>query len=432
MPETDLPAKSGMDEALPADYRWNARAFCMDMALFQVGMSFISPTTVLPSFVATLTDSEVIVGLASGLVAGGWLLPQLLVASAVAHLPRKKPFIMRAAWLGRPILLLAALVIWQWGQRSPKLTLIITLASVFGFFVVDAMVSVPWFDLLARCIPPRKRGRVLGSSQVLGGLGGIGVGVAVRFVLSEGSPWTFPANYAALFATASVAMLGSTVALGFIREPKPAVRASEVPSIRQVLALLPRMLARDRPFQRLVVANLLRGFVGLASAFYVLHATRPLGLGAETTGLFVSAQVAGSLVAGLLMGAVQDRFGPLVHIRAVAVLSALPPILALGAELLHGSLGRGVLYPYLLVYFLLGLSAASYGWPFFNWILEYAEEARRPLYIGIINTLGAATMLAPILGGWVVSAFTYPAVFALALAFALSALVASLSLPSTR
>ena len=419
-------------EPMPPHYAWNAWAFAADSALFSVGMSFISSTTVLPSFVATLTDSEVIVGLASGLMTGGWLLPQLFVASAVSRLRHKRPLMVRAAWLSRPLLLLLALLIWAFGRRSPTFTLVATMVGVFGFMACDAVVTIPWFDLLARAIPHRRRGRILGISQILGGLGGVGVGMLVRYVLSEGSPWGFPENYALLFGLGGAAFMASTVALTCIREPLAAFPTKAVPSLRQVFASLPRILLGDRPFLRLILTRLLGGFAGMASAFYILYAMRKLGFGVETTGLFVSSQVLGSLVAGLMMGVIQDHWGPLVHIRAAIGLSALPPLLALGAAPLLSILGGGTLYLYLLVYLFLGIYAGASGWPFFNWIMEHAPETQRPLYIGLINTLGTVMMFAPALGGVIVRALSYQAVFIAAAIFAIAAYILSLSLPSTR
>lgn len=432
MTDTTLSDNASFGDTLPPHYAWNVWVFSIDVGLFHVAMSFFSSTTVLPSFITALGGSELVVGLAGGLMAGGWLLPQLFVASAVARSPRNKPLIMRGAWLGRPIFLVLALVVWLFGSRSPQLTLWFTLSSVFAFFLVDAVVSVPWFTFLGKAIPARRRGRVLGTAQVLGGLGGIAAGVVVRFVLHEGSPWSFPTNYAVLFGLGALLFLGNAVALSCLREPEAPPAGGDVPTVREVLVSLPGILAHDRPFLRLIVVRLLSGFVTLSSAFYVLHATSHLGFGPEATGLFVSSQVLGSLATGLVMGTLQDRWGPLVHIRAIIAASLLSPIIALCAEPALGVLGQGVLYLYLSVFFFLGVYAGSIGWPFFNWILEYAEETRRPLYIGAINTLGALVMLAPALGGWVVKAVSYPAAFLVAVAFAISALVLSFYLPSTR
>ena len=419
-------------EPIPSYYTRNAWAFVLDMGLFHVAMNFLGSTTVLPSFVATLTESEVIVGLASGIMTGAWMLPQLFVASYVGRLRYKKPFILRTAFLSRPILFVLALVIWQFGSSAPTLTLVATLVLIFLFFAFDAVGSVPWFDLLARALPTRRRGRVQGLAQVLGGIGGLGAGAIVRYVLSDKSALPFPASYASLFAMGGSVLMVSASALFFIHEPEPKTRTDNVLGPREILRSLPRLVVRDRPFMRLIIVRLVSGFVGVASAFYVLNATRNLGFGPEDTGLFVSAQVVGGLAAGLGIGFVQDRWGPLVHIRLITLISVLPPIIALLSGPLAPILGEATIYLYLLVFFFVGFYMGNVGWPYFNWILEYAEESRRPLYIGTSNTLGALLMLAPTLGGWIVNVKSYTAAFWTAMAFAIVGLLMSLSVPSTR
>lgn len=423
-----------LDEPMPADYAWNARAFALDMGIFNTGMAFISSTTVIPTFVATLTDSEFMVGLASGVITGGWLLPQLIVASLVSRLPQKKPIIMRTAWLGRPLPLVIGLLIWLLGLNHPMLSVAVVLVGIFLFFVSDAVVSVPWFDLMAKTIPANRRGRVQGTAQVVGALGGFGVGFIVRHLLSEKSPLAFPNNYAVLFGCAALGFFASAIALSLIREPEAIVDvgARKVPSLKEVFSMMPRIMLEDRAYLRLVIVRIVSGFATMGSAFYVLHATRGLGLGQEVVGLFVSTQVVGTLLSGLLMGIVQDRWGPLVHIRLVIALSATSPLLALLLGALHPLLGNNILYPYLMVYVLLGISMGSMGFPYFNWIMEHVESSWRPLYIGLINTLSAILMLAPALAGWVAGSVSYPAVFWLCILFAGIGLALTLGLPCTR
>ncbi|MGC9360299.1 MAG: MFS transporter [Anaerolineae bacterium] len=412
--------------------RRNSWALGVDSALFTMGMSLISSTTVLPAFVAALTDSEMLVGVASGLSAGAWLLPQLVIASVVAHKSRLKPIIVTTALLSRPLFLLAGLAILFLGASHPALTLAIVLAIITIFFMADAVVSVPWFALLGKLIPATQRGRVIGGSQIVGGLGGIAAGAVVRYLLGEESAIAFPANFAILYMAASVVLIFSGIALAGVREPPAPVETEDPPTALEVLRALPKLIAEDRPFQRMQLVRILAGFVSLASSFYVLHATRELGLPMGSTGLFVSAQVAGTLAAGFATSLLQDRWGPLVHMRVVIVVACLAPTLGLIISSLAGALGSAALYPYLGLFFFLGIVSGSMSWPYFNWILEYADEARRPLYIGISNTLGALTMLAYPLGGWIVSALSYPAAFGVALAFGIAALLLSSRVPSVR
>jgi len=423
--------------AIPAPpmehYRWNAWALAADSALFTVGMSLTSATTVLPAFIAALTDSEMLVGIASGLSSAAWLLPQLVIASMVSHRPRYKPIIVTAAFASRPLYFLAGLAIWALGTTRPTLSLFIMLATIIIFFTGDAVVSVPWFALLGKLIPPRKRGRVVGLSQVVGGLGGIAAGSAVSYLLGKESIIAFPGNFALLYMGASIMFLLSAVALACIKEPpSPVASATDQPSALEILRELPGIIAHDRPFQTMQIVRILAGFVSLASAFYVLHATRVLGLPLESTGLFVSAQVAGSLAAGLVMSLLQDRWGPVIHMRVVILVSCLVPAMALVITASATALGSALLYAYLGLFFFLGLMNGSAGWPYYNWILEYVDETRHPMYIGVSNTLGALTMLAYPLGGWIVSSLSYAAAFGLALAFGVVALVLSARVPEIR
>ncbi len=412
--------------------RRNAWALATDSALFTMGMSLISSTTVLPAFVAALTDSEMLVGVASGLSAGAWLLPQLVIASVVAHKSRLKPIIVTTALLSRPLFLLAGLAILFLGATHPAVTLAIVLATITVFFTADAVVSVPWFALLGKLIPATRRGRVIGISQIVGGVGGIAAGGAVRYLLSEESAIAFPTNFAILYMSASIVLIFSGLALAGVREPRVPAESKDPPSALEVLRALPRIVAQDRPFQRMQLVRILAGFVALASSFYVLHATRELGLPMGSTGLFVSAQVAGTLAAGFATSLLQDRWGPLVHMRVVIVVACLAPALGLIISSLAGTLGPAALYPYLGLFFFLGIVSGSMSWPYFNWILEYADEARRPLYIGVSNTLGALTMLAYPLGGWIVSTLSYPTAFGVALAFGVAALLLSSRVPTVR
>ncbi len=415
------------------NYRRNAIAMMCDSSLFYMAMAFIGTTTVLPAFLATLGASEMVIGIGSGITRGAWLLPQLLVAGMVTRLAHRKPVIVGAAWASRPILPLLAFIVWRYSTSAPTLTLALVLSFLFILFAADAVVSVPWFDHLARTIPAKRRGIVVGGGQVIGGLGGIGAGALVRYVLSEGSRWGYPENYAVVFGVGGALLMLSAVAISFISNPECKREPGErPPSLGETLASLPSLLAGDRPFRRLIGVQLLAGFVGVASAFYILYGQRMLGFGEGDTGLFVSAQVIGSVTAGLLLGYIQNRWGPLTHVRIQIIVAMLPPGLALLAGPMAAISPAAVRVVYLALYLVLGVYMGGFSWPFFNWILEYAQETKRPLYIGLMNTLGAATMLAPVLGGWVVSTLSYPAVFCLAVAFSLLALGLSVGLPSTR
>jgi len=286
-------------------------------------------------------------------------------------------------------------------------------------------------DLVSVAIPARRRGRLLGTAQMIGGLGGIAIGALVNWLLGDNSRWGFPDNFAIIFALASVAFVISASGLSTVEEPTGCYPKKQALSLAQTFRNIPNLLRKDRPFLRLILAKITAGFVTMASSFYALHAVQVGKMNVASTGLLISAQVAGTIASGLLMSFVQDSKGPLYHIRLTCILAALPSAGALALALFPDILG-GSMAIYMAIFFILGIVLNSLGWPFYNWILERTPAERRPVYLGTINTLSALTMLAPLVGGLLVEHISYTSVFIAATAAAIVALILSLGLPTTR
>lgn len=94
----DRPVPDRSDEEFAAEveknYRWNFAVNMMDGAAFWFGLSFISPTTILPLFISKLTDSTLPLAIVSAVALGGWYLPQLFSAPYVERLSHKKAIIV--------------------------------------------------------------------------------------------------------------------------------------------------------------------------------------------------------------------------------------------------------------------------------------------------------------------------------------------------
>src|SRR5690349_24984494 len=68
--------------------RYNVMVGLLDGGLFGVGIGFGSFGTILPLFVASMTDSATLIGLVPAIHAAGWPLPHLFTASHTARLRR--------------------------------------------------------------------------------------------------------------------------------------------------------------------------------------------------------------------------------------------------------------------------------------------------------------------------------------------------------
>jgi MFS family permease len=391
-------------EPLPPDYRWNFFTFLTDFVSFGVGFTFFSPDSVLPAFALRLTENDLAIGMAIAVFQGGWLLPQVITAHLISDKPRKKPY-MLIGMGGRALFLVIALALWGGLADYPTPMLILFLACIGLFSATDGFVSVAWFDVMARAIPPRRRGRLIAAGQAIKGLIGIGAGVLIKLILNH---CLFPLSYVLIFTLASVALIPSAIALSLIREPPPVDADPQTDG--QVKGSWLRPLLADQVFRRWMLCRLLVGLIGLATPFYVKHAEKELLLPESITGDFVLAQTLAGVVMSILLGPVSERWGPRHAIRIGSAAAAVGPLFALAVHLVRqGWLVRA--YPF--VFIALGIIASAWMLGFYNYLLEIAPAGKRAAYVGTGNTTTGLLTLAPIAGGWLLKETSYTTLFGL-------------------
>lgn len=410
---------TGHAKASTPNYRWNYAVLLVGHALFGVAFTFINPDSVLPAFAGQLTTSAPVIGLVGSTFRGGWMLPQLAVARLINDKPRKKPY-MVIGLAGRIAFWVLTLALWMGLGGHPAALLALSFTCFTVFAILDGASGLAWFDILARAIPPRQRGRLLGVAQAISGLVGIGGGALIGLILDRRP---FPTNYALIFTLASVLLGAAAIPLMLIREPPP--QASDPEAKEEMAGGWLKPLFANAAFRRLMLCRLLVGMIMLATPFYVKHAGEVLGLPESVVGDFVIAQTIAGVIASLLLGVICERWGPQVVIRFAIAAAMLGPLFALVAHLAGGGwLVRA--YPF--VYVTLGVINSAWIMGFFNYLLEIAPEDMRPAYVGLSNTIIGFMTLVPILGGWLLEATSYVVLFGLTTALLGAGFLVSLGL----
>jgi MFS family permease len=392
-------------ETLPPHFRWNFGALMVDYVCFSIALTFASLSSVMPAFVGQLTDSAPVIGLVSTIFNGGWLLPQLAVARLINDKPRKKPYVL-AGMSGRVLFWVIALALWIGLTRYSTAMLVLFFTCLGLFAATDGFASVAWFDILARAIPLRQRGRLVGLSQFIGGVAGVGVGVLVGLIL-ERRP--FPGNYALLFTLAGAALVPSAVALSLIREPPiQDVDPTQGENGHTQTKDGWLKILSDPLFRHLIACRILIGMMGLSTSFYVVHASEVLRLPQSIIGSFVSAQTLTGVVASVLLGLVSERWGPRYVARVGGAAAAAGPLFAL---VTHFTGTRWMIQAYPFVYVALGVVNSAWMLGFTNYLLEIAPDGMRPTYVGLGNTILGVLTLVPMMGGWLLQATSYTVLF---------------------
>ncbi|UCH35945.1 MAG: MFS transporter, partial [Armatimonadota bacterium] len=207
---------------IPGSYK---RAFFLGVlngALWQMGMSFMEPSTVLPAFVNELTQSRLAVGIVSAVALAGWMLPQLVVANYVQVMPRKLP-VYRAMAVVRMMSLCAVIASLYLLGGNPRLLLPLFVLFFAMFTFAGGAGGISFMDVVAKTIPPYRIGSFFGQRQLYGGVLGIAAAVVVRYVLREESALVFPRNYMHLFIMGAAAIGAGVLCFALINEPPGAV-----------------------------------------------------------------------------------------------------------------------------------------------------------------------------------------------------------------
>jgi MFS family permease len=408
-----VPVRSDLEIHAEAarNYRWNFAVNLLDGTTFWLGLSFISSATVVPLFISKLTPSQLAIGLAAMIAQASWFLPQLFTANAIERLARKKPVVVNLGFFTErlPVWLLplAAML----AVQSPSLALILFFLGYAGHGLGAGLVATAWQDLIARCFPVNRRGRLFGVTTFLGnGTGALGALVSAWLLAA----FLFPTNFAVLFAIAAFFITLSWAFLALTREPVQPITAPRQTN-HQFWASLPGIVGRDQNYGRFLIGRLqlVLGTMGLG--FVTVAAIQRWQVPDSTVGFYTTALLLGQTGGTLAFGLLADRRGHLLSLQLGALVSLAAFVLAWLAPSPEW---------YYVVFVLLGIGGASILISGMLVVLEFAPPQRRPTYSGLTNTaVGLLSLLAPLLGAGLAS-LSYNALFLASAIFNLSSLVA--------
>jgi MFS family permease len=403
-------------------YRRNFFFFTFDGILFMTALSIIGSTTVIPDFVRQLTSSEILIGLSANLFDIGFTLPQLFIARFIIQFERKKWWFIGPSIPVRTIMLIFGMIVMFLGADNPGLILGVFFFCYGLVAFGDGMVGASWADLVGTSLNSRWRARMFGMMSTIVGLIMLALAPLIRLILSDEGPG-FPQNYGLLFIGAGVLFAVSIIPIIFVKELPGGKAVEKLPSFREFLPGLVRILRVDAPFRSLIVARILVSFFIMANPFYIGFATTTLGLSStDAVPNLLAMQTIGAIVGAMVytwLGAKDN----LLYIRLSLGGAAILPV----GALLSPVMGPVALY---VGFFMSGLCVSNLGLSYINWVITHASPDQRPIYAGLFNTIVALTaLLAPFLGGTIATIVGYQVLFVIALVMVIWALVAMLILP---
>ncbi len=359
-----------------------------------LGMGLIAPLTVMPLLIQALGGGPLEIGLIYGIATAGFLPLQPIGTLIWKHGGGKRNVILFYHILtALPLFALMAAVTWFLAPREDVRTLArVLLIVLFAARALTTGLIIPvWQDWMAGLFSTHSRGRALG---LCGAASCVGVSVAAL-----GAAWVrqrtmFPANYAALFAAATV-LFGASLALFFRVSPGQPHPDRTRPRLSELLGRFRHSL-RDHNFSRYLVGRVLLTTGSGATAFVAVHFNSPDGGGLSEAmiiglGAFLTLPQA---LGSLWMGALGDRAG---H-RLGTLIGATAQIAAIAVAFV----GTGVL-ACVLCFACLGLAYGAGAVSHQNMIYETCPHDSRVAHITVSNlVLGPFIAAVPLVTGYLV------------------------------
>jgi MFS family permease len=434
-----------MENARSVNVKRNYTLGILNGTLVNFGLAFIDPFTVLPVFITRLGGSSFLIGLSTAAYSAGWFLPQVFVARYAGARPfvlgiyRAMSVFRIAAWV------CVITVVFTVDVAFSQLFIWMVIACLFINTVCAGIAGIPFLEVASKTIPVQRRGSFFGLRRLSGGLLGILAGVIVAVVLGghSSATWTsgwlygtvekavgaagllghrFPYNYGVLIVIGAVLSAIGLLLFGLIREPAATV-THPVPTLREHLSRGFSLLKKHDNYRLFFLVRVSWQFTSMAFPFYSAYAYKTLGFSESSVGVFVSIWVGSGVLSNYLWGKLADSRGNRIVLVVTALISLAPPLMILlltrgSAGVSEGGPSQTVFWVVASTYLINGFARSGRFITNMTYLLEFAPEDNRPLYVGFMNSLSFPFMLSPALGGVVVQVFSFETLFTLSMGFA--------------
>lgn len=391
--------------AMPANLPHLKRNFTFGIlngTFFMAALAFMAGSTVLPVFISKLTSSRTLIGIISHVEWFGWMFPQLLAAAFLAHRKRALGFYNSLSIIRLTLFGMVVASIFVFSDDYAAILIIFGIGFTI-FSLSSGLAGVAFMEVVGKAIPPNKRGSFFGWRMFSGGLLAALGGLAIKRIMAA---YAFPYDFGYICIVAWLLMFLGLLCFALVKEPEnidPLTRATPKAHLKTALDIF----KHNKNLRKLIFSKAWVNTALLATPFYVIFAIDFLGAAEWIAGIYLTFQMIGYLASNLLWGWLSNRVSNRLVILLSALFRMLSPLIAFMGFYIS-------IDPYIfsVVFLLLGMAEAGIDMGYMNYMLEISPDRGRPLYVGLIHTLIAPTILFSGLGGWLSEIITLKWLFA--------------------
>lgn len=387
------------EQFIHRNLRYNFTINLLDGGFFGLALGFASFITIIPLFISQMTDSALLIGLIPAIHNVGWLFPQLLTAGWVSRATRIKPLVLWTTIHERIPFLGLAIVAWFLPQLGTQTALILTFILLVWQGFGGGVTANAWTSMITKIMPTKLHSTFFGAQMAaFTGLEGLSA-IAAGLILNR---FDGPLDFTLCFLAACISFVLSFAFLSLTREPDGRSRLIEGQP-EGFWRESQRILKANGNFVAFLLMRSLSQFAGMAFSFYIVYVVWTFGVSEAEAGFMTGVFLLSSILSGLVMGRLADLWSPRVVMvigAVAATLSATMATFAPSANWFYAS-------------FILTSMAIVAIWTIpLPLTVQFGTEEERPYYIGLSSTVTApATLIAPIIGGWLADTAGFQATF---------------------
>ena len=314
--ENSLDAASSILESKKQKYRRNYIALLLDAFFFNFAASIFSYSTVLPVYVAGLTNNTIFISLLAVLFFG--LSNGASVFSCILGVNAKSPkwatvlicLTQRIGFLMMFISTYAAT-----GNRTFALAIFLFSYGIYG---IAAGMSGPVHSTLVSSTIFKNISSFYGTYSLVGAFSGVLGAQIIRFLMAK---YEFPFSYRWIFLLGLIVALFSTLSLAAgISETK--VERKKQLSFSMLPGTVKEILKTNKEYRSFLLIRIFAAMAEMSIPFYIIRIASIENAGEKIVGSMTTVLLISNMAASKIIGFIGDRFGPAAMIR-LAVLCGL-------------------------------------------------------------------------------------------------------------
>lgn len=390
-------------------------AFIWHGVFLALTMSMLDLNTVFPSLIDEMTHSKFIFGLLYAIMLGVPLIFNIIFSHYLKTFVRKKKVLLFGIYLRSFSFLGMAVFTTFFAIDRPMLTTGSFFVWVFLFSISAGFAGISYADIIAKTMSPVERNKLYATKQFVGSIAALIGAFLIKRIFSMPSI-VYPYQYGISLFIGAIGLFIASFGIMTIKEPDSIVKDEKAGRLIDFLKTIPGIIKNDVRFKRFIIVENLASFSIMILPFYIIFAKQVFDLDQSFIGIYLIAQISGTVLSNLVWGVLATRHEAKSVVRLCVVIGAVLPLLAMALSFTSA-------YLYTIIFVFLGFIISGRRVGFEPYLLDIAPDDQRTEYLGIRGTMNLMVVILPILGGIFIDVVGFYMTFSVVSLFMIVALI---------